>query len=117
MRVAIPDSGGRVERVADNATLLVVIDLRDGRREHGFETLLTNRSMRDRASELAEMRVDVLLCNEISHAFQSLIMAYGIEVQPRCTGSVDEVIERFVHRYRWGEIPLDDQSPQLDALS
>ena len=74
MRVAIPLSDdGRVERVFDGATTLMVIDLRGGDRGEYFETPMRNRSMKERARELSAMGVDVLLCNEISHALESLI--------------------------------------------
>ena len=55
MRVAIPVSDGRVERVLDCATSLVVLDLRDEGRGKYFETEIRSRSMRDRASEFAAM--------------------------------------------------------------
>ena len=116
MRVAIPVSDGRVERVFDSATALMVIDLRDGGRGNYFETPLRIRSMRNRARELAAMRVDVLLCMEISHALESLITAYGIDVQSQNAGTVDEVIEAFVDQHPFRRHSSDDQSPVLVAV-
>ena len=117
MRVAIPESDGRVERVADRATRLMLVDLRDGKRGEQFRTPLRNRSMRDRARELAAMKIDVLLCDEISHALQSLIAECGIEVYPKRRGDVETVIDRFVDEYRSSSRPSHDRSLQLDAVS
>jgi predicted Fe-Mo cluster-binding NifX family protein len=116
MRVAIPVSDGRVERVFDSATALMVVDLRNGNRGNYFETPLRIRSMRNRAREIAAMRVDVLLCHEISHALESLITAYGIEVRSQNPGMVDEVIQAFVDRQQPGRRPPDDESPALVAV-
>jgi predicted Fe-Mo cluster-binding NifX family protein len=95
MRVAIPEADGRVERVFDCATRLVVIDFEDDGRSDSFSTPLRVRSMKNRARELAAMGVAVLLCNEISHALESLITAHGIEVRSQHSGRVDEIIENF----------------------
>ena len=116
MRVAIPESDGRVERVFDSATTLMVIDLRDGGRGNYFETPLRIRSMRNRARELSAMRVDVLLCNEISHALESLVASYGIDVQSQNAGMVDEVIQALVERHQSRPRPSDHESPVLVAV-
>ena len=96
MRVAIPVSDGLVERVFDNATMLMVIDFRGGDRVEFFETPVTNRSLRERARELSAIGVDVLLCDEISHALESMIRAAGIVVHTHRSGRADEVAESFV---------------------
>ena len=62
------------------------------------------------------MRVEVLLCNEISHSLESLITAYGIEVHSKNAGSVDEVIEAFVDRHQPQKRPSEVQSPVLEAV-
>jgi predicted Fe-Mo cluster-binding NifX family protein len=117
MRVAIPESDGQVERIADTATSLMLIDLRDGVRGDQFRTPLRNRSMRDHARELAAMKINVLLCDEISHALKSLIAEYGIEVRPAHRGNVETVIDRFVDEYRSSTRPSQERSLQLDAVS
>jgi predicted Fe-Mo cluster-binding NifX family protein len=116
MRVAIPVSDDRVERVFESATALMVIDLRDGGRGNYFETPLRIRLMRNRARELAAMRVDVLLCHEISHALESLITAHGIEVQSQNAGKVDDVIQAFADRHRFRRASSNDHSPVLVAV-
>lgn len=117
MRVAIPVSDGRVERVLDCATSLVVLDLRDEDRGTYFETAIRSRSMRDRAREFAAMGIDVLLCNEISHALESLIRGGGIEVRGHHSGTVDDVIEAFVVGCLAGGRPWIDRSPAQVAAS
>ena len=98
MRVAIPISDGWVERVFDSATKLMVIDLRGGGRCEFFETPVTIRSLKERALELSAIGVDVLLCDEISHALESMIRATGIVVHTHHSGRADEVAESFISR-------------------
>ena len=118
MRVAIPLSDdGRVERVFDGATTLMVIDLRGGDRGEYFETPMRNRSMKERARELSAMGVDVLLCNEISHALESLIASRGIKVHTHRFGRVDEVIEAFIDRRHEGKLAWGNRPPTLVAVS
>ena len=98
MRVAIPVSDGLVERVFDNAAMLMVIDFRGGGRGEFFETPVTIRSLKERALELSAMGVDVLLCDEISHSLESMIRATGIAVYTQRSGRADEVAESFISR-------------------
>ena len=98
MRVAIPISDGWVERVFDSATMLMVVDLRGSGRGEFFETPVTIRSLKERALELSAMGVNVLLCDEISHALESMISAVGIVVHTHRSGRTDEVIDSFINR-------------------
>jgi len=117
MRVAIPVSDGRVERVLDCATSLVVLDLRDEGRGKYFETEIRSRSMRDRAREFAAMGINVVLCNEISHSFKSLIRSGGIEVRTHHSGTVDEVIEAFVVGCLTRDRAWNDRPPAQASVS
>jgi len=117
MRVAIPVMDGRVERVFDSATTIMVIDLRDDGRADFFETALELRSMKNRASELAAMRVDVVLCDEISHALETLITAHGIEVKTKHSGRVDEAMKCLVDPKHRHSRSSDERWSQLTTIS
>ncbi len=118
MRVAIPvSSDGRVERVFDCATSLVVLDLRDRDRGKYFETAIRSRSMRERAREFAAMGINVVLCNEISQSFESLIRNGGIEVRTHHSGTVDEVMEAFVIGYLTRDRGSNDRPPAQVSIS
>ena len=73
--------------------------------------------MRDHARELAAMKINVLLCDEISHALQSLITEYGIEVRAAHRGDVETVVDRFVDEYRSSTKLSQERSLQLDAAT
>ena len=99
MRIAIPITDGLVETVFSSATTLVVIDIRGGRSEYS-EIPVTAQSLKERAQELSELGVDVLLCGEISHALKSMITARGIDVHTHLSGKADEVIDDFIKRHQ-----------------
>jgi predicted Fe-Mo cluster-binding NifX family protein len=117
MRVAIPVSDGRVDRVLDCATGFIVLDLRDEGRSHYFATSIGSRSMRDRARELVAMGINVVLCNEVSHSFESLIRRSGIEICTHHSGTVDDVIEAFVVGCFAGDRPYDSRRPAQASVS
>jgi predicted Fe-Mo cluster-binding NifX family protein len=117
MRVAIPISDGWVERVFDSATMLMVIDLRGGGRGEFFETPVTIRSLKERVLELSAIGVDVLLCDEISHALESMIRAAGIMVHTHRSGRADEVAESFIDRHLNEARPSHYPRPVLATTS
>lgn len=43
---------------------------------------------------------EVVLCDEISHALESMILARGIEIVQRVTGNVDEVLDTYREQKR-----------------
>ncbi len=117
MRVAIPVSDGLVERVFDNSTMLMVIDFRGDGRGEFFETPVTIRSLKERALELSAIGVDVLLCDEISHALESMIRAMGIVVQTNHSGRADEVAEAFIGQKTDEVLPLHYPRPEPATVS
>ena len=95
MRVAIPLSDGLVAPILDNAGSLLIVDLGNGGRPEYLETFVTNSSIRERADELASFGVDVVLCDQVSHALESMILAHGMDVLSHVTGNVDEVLDAY----------------------
>ncbi len=95
MRVAIPVSDHWVTPVFDNTTSILIVDLNVNGCAEYFETPVRNWSQRERAEELSGSGVDVVLCDRISHALASMILARGIDVVPHVTGNVDEVLEMY----------------------
>jgi predicted Fe-Mo cluster-binding NifX family protein len=60
------------------------------------EYLLPSAEPEQRASQLAELQVETLICGAISQALEALLSENGIKVYGRVCGNVDEVLKAFV---------------------
>lgn len=95
MKVAVPDWHGRVSPVFDVAEYLLLVDLdreEDGQRQ---TAMLASSLPHERARQLAELGVDVLLCGAISWSLEALLTQNGIRVVPLVCGAVEEVVTAF----------------------
>jgi predicted Fe-Mo cluster-binding NifX family protein len=96
MKVAMAHWQDRISPVfdvADHLLLLVV----EGRRVIGRKRLrLTGRSPFERAGELSELGVDVLLCGAISLALEKALIGAGIRVVGFLGGELESVIQAFL---------------------
>jgi predicted Fe-Mo cluster-binding NifX family protein len=95
MRVAIPLSDGLVAPILDNADSLLIVDLGNRGPPEYLDTFVTHSSIRERADELASIGVDVVVCDQVSHALENMILAHGIHVLSHVTGKADEALETF----------------------
>jgi predicted Fe-Mo cluster-binding NifX family protein len=117
MRVAMPISDRRVARTFDSAPSLLVVDVNSGGRIEFFETPARFRSLRERAKELAAFGVDVVLCDGISHALESMILSRGIEVLQHVSGNVDEVLDTYREQTRHDPRLFHRASPSVRQLN
>lgn len=96
MKLAVPIWQERISPVFDVAQQIVVIDLLD-RREIGREDrTLTALSAEERALELKELGVEMLLCAGVSQGLEALLVSSGIRVVARICGSVEDVLAAFL---------------------
>ncbi|MBA7687268.1 hypothetical protein ES703_95729 [subsurface metagenome] len=96
MKIAIPVYGGNISNVFDFAHRLLLVDIENGREVNQSEVELKAESLPQRAGQLKNLGVDVLVCGAISRALAYMVTASGIEVLAFVTGRVDDVLEAYL---------------------
>ena len=97
-RIAIPIWNDYVSNVLDFANQLLLIDIEDNRDANHIQLPLMPRAMSQRASQLIELSVDVLICGTISRSLAIMLMASHIEVIPFVTGPTNEVLDAYLNK-------------------
>jgi len=108
MRVAIPLSDGLVAPILDNADSLLIVDFGNRGLTEYLDTFVTYSSIRERADELVSIGVDVVVCDQVSHALEIMILDHGIQVLSHVTGKVDKALEAFRDPDRTGPTPAEN---------
>jgi len=96
MKIAIPIWNGFISSVFDFAHRLLLVDIENGREVNRSEVDLKAESLPQRAGNLKNLGVDVLICGAISRALANMVTASGIEVLPYVTGGVDNVLQAYL---------------------
>ena len=96
MILAIATWNGRVSPVFDVSRRLLVFDIEDGVATRKEAVDLRSDQPDIRASQLARMAVDTLICGAISRPLAGLVAAHGIQVIPFVAGDVDRVISAYL---------------------
>lgn len=96
MRIALTIWKNRVSPLFDSASELLILDTKGhdiiDRQMESFD----NESPFLRAGRLEDLGVNVLICGGISTFYMNLIEARNIHIVPFATGTVQEVLERFM---------------------
>ena len=92
MRIAVPISGDWIAPVFDDATRLLIIDILPGRTPEQSELPSFVRPPDQRATELASLGVDVLLCDDISDRLAGFIREKGIEIRLSLHRAVEDIM-------------------------
>jgi predicted Fe-Mo cluster-binding NifX family protein len=95
MKVAIPTWDGRVSPVMDTARHLLVTEFADGSEVSRETVIIPQANISSRVSFLTDLGIDVLICGAISHQFEHMLAASGIEPYPWFRGNVDEIIAAY----------------------
>ena len=97
MKVAIPVWNDRVSPVFDAASCLMLLDVADGA-EQGRQLVEASQASfpTQRASRLAELGVNVLICGAISRPLASFVSAAGIILIPWVAGPVEDVLGAYL---------------------
>ena len=94
--VAIPDWEGRVSPVFDVAGQLLVTHIAAGVPEACRHEQLLAQTPADRARQLAQWKIEILLCGGISSGLREALERAGITVIPHICGGVQEVLQAFL---------------------
>lgn len=95
MKIAVPDWQGRVSPVFDVAEQILVVELDDVEAANWRTEKLASTTPHDRAHQLTELGLDVLLCGAISWPLEALLVKNGVRVISLVCGNVTEVVQAF----------------------
>ena len=96
MKIAIPIYGDNVSNVFDFAHRLLLVEIENGKAVEQSEIELKDESLLQRAGQLKDLGIDVLICGAISQALANMVTASGIQLLPYVTGSVNDVLEAYL---------------------
>jgi predicted Fe-Mo cluster-binding NifX family protein len=96
MKVAIPVWNNCVSSAFDFANRLLLVDIDNGSENKRTEIALSTESIPQKANELKNLGVDVLICGAISRALASQVISSGIELLPYVLGPVDEILQAYL---------------------
>jgi predicted Fe-Mo cluster-binding NifX family protein len=96
MRIAIPVWSGRVSPVFDVAKRLLVVDVDGGSEVSRGEVRLEDTRPWTRATHLAQLKVNTLICGAISRPLESMLGSVHVRVVPLACGSVEQVLGAFL---------------------
>ena len=93
MRVGIPIWNGRVSPVLDTAERLFVVDTGAAAGQARKEVALESTRLPVRATRLAELNLDLLVCGAVSTQLRELLEAGGVPIQSWVAGEVNDVLD------------------------
>ena len=94
--VAIPDWDGRVSPVFDVAGKLLVVPIAAGVPQACRHEQLITQDPANRASQLAQCKINILLCGGISIGLREALERVGITVIPSICGRVQGVLRAYL---------------------
>ena len=95
MKVAIPIWDGRVSPVMDTACRLLIAEITGSQEVSRTVVDIPQVSICHRASFISGLGIDLLICGAISHEFEQMFIASGVEMRPWYCGNVDEIIAAY----------------------
>ena len=98
-RIAIPVWNDCVSNVVDFAHQLLLIEVEDSKDTKHTRIPFGWQATQQQVKQLAELKIDVLICGTLSRSLASMLMATRMEVIPFVTGPVDEVLNAYLNGY------------------
>ena len=96
MKVAVPLWNGCVSNVFDFAHRLLLVDIEHGKEVNRSEIALEGKWLPQRAIQLKNLGIDVLVCGAISQELANMIVSAGIEILPFVTGNIENVLAAYM---------------------
>ena len=96
MKAAFSVWDKRIAPVFDVGRHILLVEAKSGNILSEREETLTESKSVWKASFLAELGIDILICGAISRPLQEMLAAYGIRVIPFVAGDLREVIEAWL---------------------
>ena len=96
MKLAIPIYNDNISNVFDFAHKLLLVDIENDKEANRSEVALENQLLPQRAGQLKNLGVDVLVCGAISLILANMVTASGIQVLPYVSGSINDVLQAYL---------------------
>ena len=96
MKIAIPVYNDSVSSVFDFAHRLLLVNIENGKETNRSEIALESQLLPQRAGQIKNLEVDVLVCGAISRVLANMITASGIQLLPYVTGRVNDVLQAYL---------------------
>jgi predicted Fe-Mo cluster-binding NifX family protein len=92
MKIGIANWQGKISPVFDVSRSLLVVDLEGQVERRRYGVSLHGGYQTNRAEELSELGIDVLICGAVSRGLKSALEEKGVEVKSLVRGMVDAVL-------------------------
>ncbi len=96
MKVAIPRFGESVAPCFEYSATIAIFTIRRGKVVEQRDFVLRSREALDRFRLLRDQGVDTLICGGVQDFFEDMLTEHGIRVLSWVSGSVDDLLERFL---------------------
>lgn len=96
MKAAFSVWNGRIAPVFDTASQVTVVEAEAGRVVECVEETLPAGLPVLKATRLAELEVETLVCGAISWPLHAMVSAAGVQVVPFVSGKAGEVVQAWV---------------------
>lgn len=97
MKIALTVWKNRISPLFDSSRVVVLFDVDNNLVKHRHYVVLKSEMPSDRATELVDLDVQILICGAISQIFATMIESHGIKIIPFVSGNVNHVIESYLH--------------------
>jgi predicted Fe-Mo cluster-binding NifX family protein len=96
MRIALPTWNGRISPVLDTAERLLVVETDGDGGQRGADVQLAHSDLHLRATDIAGLGLDLLVCGAVSRALEELLSVAGVPLRPWVAGDVKDVLDAAV---------------------
>ena len=96
MKIALTVWEGRISPVFDSARTLLIATIEKGAAVGERYELFRSGLPYNRAVQLFDLDVKVLICGAISHIYTTVIETYDIEIIPFVSGDADQVLDHYL---------------------
>jgi len=96
MRVALAVWEGRISPVFDVSRELLILSVENGTVARKHRETIAGENPVHRASRLAELNIQTLICGAVSAPLANMLGARGIRTLPFTAGRVEEVIAAYL---------------------
>ena len=97
MRIAIAHWQDRISPVFDVSDRLLLIDIEDGRELEREDTTLNCLGPFERAREVYQLGVQVLLCGAVSRPLETALISTGVRVIGFICGDLEHVLNAYIN--------------------
>ncbi len=96
MIIAIANWQGSISPVFDVSDRLLIVYIENGRELRRKDILLKNRNPFQRAKEMADAGIELLICGAISQIHETALISAGIRVIGFMCGNLENILGAFI---------------------